>query len=165
MDRAFRGRNTRYPPSPPCFFLSLSLTSPSPLPFLTSLLLLLLTLPSIPPGTIGITTYAASALGDVVFIELPEIGQEVSAGDTIGAVESVKSASDILTPLSGTVIAANEALEGKPSIINKAPEGEGWIAMIEVKSGGEDGSGSGGKEGDKEKLMDEEEYRRFTEEV
>lgn len=69
----------------------------------------------------------------------------------------MKSASDILTPLSGTVIAANEALEGKPSIINKAPEGDGWIAKIEVKSAGE--------EGEKETLMDEEEYRRFTEEV
>ena len=110
-------------------------------------------------GTIGITTYAASALGDVVFIELPEVGQEVSAGDTIGAVESVKSASDILTPLSGKVIAANEALEGKPSIINKAPEGEGWIARIELKIGEEEG------EGEKENLMDAEEYRKFTEEV
>lgn len=69
----------------------------------------------------------------------------------------MKSASDILTPLSGTVVAANEALEEKPSIINKAPEGEGWIAMIEVKSGGE--------EGEEEKLMDGEEYRRFTDEV
>lgn len=95
----------------------------------------------------------------MVFIELPEVGQEVSAGDTIGAVESVKSASDILTPLSGKVIAANEALEGKPSIINKAPEGEGWIARIELKIGEEEG------EGEKENLMDAEEYRKFTEEV
>lgn len=82
----------------------------------------------------------------------------MSAGDTIGAVESVKSASDILTPLSGKIVAANEALEAKPGIINKTPEGEGWIAKIEIekKEGGED---------EEEGLMDAEGYRAFTEEI
>ncbi|MCJ1429672.1 glycine cleavage system H-protein subunit [Sticta canariensis] len=103
-------------------------------------------------GTIGISTYAAKALGDVVFVELPALDTEVSAGDTLGAVESVKSASDILSPLGGKVIAKNDLLEEKPGTINKAPEGEGWIARIEV--------------GDSEVLgmMDGEEYRKFTEE-
>ncbi|KAL8736040.1 MAG: hypothetical protein Q9166_000602 [cf. Caloplaca sp. 2 TL-2023] len=83
-------------------------------------------------GTIGITQYAASALGDVVYVELPAMDLEVSAGDSIGAVESVKSASDIMTPVAGKVIATNNMLEEKPGTINKAPEGEGWIARIEV---------------------------------
>lgn len=113
-------------------------------------------------GTIGITTYAASALGDVVFIELPEVGQEVSAGDTIGAVESVKSASDILTPLSGKIVAANETLESKPGIINQAPEAEGWIARIEIGKGGKGGDAA---EEEEFRLMDGEGYRRFTEEM
>jgi len=84
-------------------------------------------------GTIGITQYAAQALGDVVYVELPELELEVSKGDTIGAVESVKSASDIMTPVSGKVVKANSVLEEKPGTINKAPEGEGWLAVIEVQ--------------------------------
>ncbi|KAL9594743.1 MAG: hypothetical protein Q9219_006855 [cf. Caloplaca sp. 3 TL-2023] len=83
-------------------------------------------------GTIGITKYAASALGDVVYVELPAIDLEVSAGDSIGAVESVKSASDIMTPVGGKIIATNEKLEEKPGTINKGPEDEGWIARIQV---------------------------------
>ena len=86
-------------------------------------------------GTIGISTYAAKALGDVVYVELPTKDLTVSKGDTIGAVESVKSASDIMTPVSGKVIEANGALEEKPGGINKAPEGDGWIARIEVGEG------------------------------
>ncbi len=83
-------------------------------------------------GTIGITNYAADALGDVVYVELPEVGREVKKGDTVGAVESVKSASDIMTPVSGKVIEANSLLEEKPATINKGPETEGWLAKIEV---------------------------------
>ncbi|KAG7004493.1 glycine cleavage system H [Physcia stellaris] len=86
-------------------------------------------------GTIGITTYASRALGDVVYVELPTLDLSVSAGDTIGAVESVKSASDILTPVSGTIVAANDVLEEKPGVINKGPEGEGWVARIELAEG------------------------------
>ncbi|KAL9611102.1 MAG: hypothetical protein Q9167_004235 [Letrouitia subvulpina] len=106
-------------------------------------------------GTIGITTYAAKALGDVVFVELPALDLEVSAGDAIGAVESVKSASDILSPISGRVVERNELLEEKPGTINRGPEAEGWIARIEVGEG---------VVGEVEGLMGEEEYRKFTEE-
>ncbi|KAL8661323.1 MAG: hypothetical protein Q9202_005688 [Teloschistes flavicans] len=106
-------------------------------------------------GTIGVTYFAASALGDVVYVELPTLDLSVSAGDSIGAVESVKSASDIMTPITGKVVATNEKLEVKPGLINEGPEGEGWIARIEV---GEDGRGEMGG------LMGKEEYTAFTEE-
>jgi glycine cleavage system H protein len=105
------------------------------------------------PGTLGISEYAAKALGDVVYIELPQTDMEVSEGDAIGAVESVKSASDILTPISGTVAEINSALEGKPADINKDPEGEAWIAKITVS-----GQPSG-------KTMTKEEYTAFTEDA
>ncbi|KAI4243360.1 MAG: hypothetical protein L6R40_003532 [Gallowayella cf. fulva] len=104
-------------------------------------------------GTIGITQYAASALGDVVYVELPALDLEVSAGDAIGAVESVKSASDIMTPVSGKIVATNEILEEKPGTINEGPEDEGWIAKIQV-----------GDAKDVDGLMGLEEYRKHTEE-
>jgi glycine cleavage system H protein len=104
-------------------------------------------------GTLGISEYAAKALGDVVYIELPQMDIEVSAGDAIGAVESVKSASDILTPISGTVAEVNSELEDKPANINKDPEGGAWIARITI---------SGEPEG---KMMSKEEYTAFTEEA
>ncbi|OQN97433.1 hypothetical protein B0A48_16592 [Cryoendolithus antarcticus] len=88
-------------------------------------------------GTIGISTYAAKALGDVVYVELPTTDLEVSAGDAIGAVESVKSASDIMTPISGKIIEANAVLEDKPGTINRSPEDEGWMARIEVTDAAE----------------------------
>ncbi|KAL9127888.1 MAG: hypothetical protein Q9217_003324 [Psora testacea] len=102
-------------------------------------------------GTIGISTYAAKNLGDVVFVELPSADMEVSAGDSIGAVESVKSASDIMTPVSGRIVEANEVLQEKPGVINKGPEGEGWIAKIEVKD-----------QAEVEALMDGEAYGQFV---
>ncbi|KAH6875486.1 hypothetical protein J4E91_004512 [Alternaria rosae] len=102
--------------------------------------------------TLGISEYAAKALGDVVYIELPQIEMDVSEGDAIGAVESVKSASDILTPISGTVAEVNSALEQTPGNVNKDPEGEAWIAKITVS-----GEPSG-------KTMTKEEYAEFTEE-
>lgn len=106
-----------------------------------------------PLGTIGISTYAAKALGEVVYVELPAIDTDVSKGDAIGAVESVKSASDILTPVSGKILETNSTLEGSPGNINKNPEGESWIAKIKVKDTTElDG------------LMDKEAYAKFTEE-
>lgn len=104
-------------------------------------------------ATIGITEYAAKALGDVVFVELPTVDSEVSAGDTIGAVESVKSASDIMTPVTGTVVEANMALEEKPKTINDSPEGEGWIARVKVTDASE-----------LEGLMDAKEYQASLEE-
>ncbi|KAI9687879.1 MAG: glycine cleavage system H-protein subunit [Bathelium mastoideum] len=105
-------------------------------------------------GTIGVSRYAADALGDVVYVELPTVGLEVGAGDTIGAVESVKSASDIMTPISGIVTEANSLLEQKPATINKAPEADGWIAKIQIEN----------KE-EMESLMSAEEYKKFTDEV
>lgn len=103
-------------------------------------------------GTLGISTYAAKALGDVVYVELPQADSEVSKGDTIGAVESVKSASDILTPVSGIIKESNASLEDKPGTINKSPEGDGWIAKIQLADG------KAAVEG----LMEGEAYERFT---
>lgn len=110
-------------------------------------------LPLTPTGTIGISNYASAALGDVVYVELPALGLEISKGDSIGAVESVKSASDIMTPVSGKIIEANSVLEEKPGVINKGPEGEGWIARIEV--------GEMGRE-EVEGLMGGEEYAKMV---
>ncbi|KAL1409039.1 glycine cleavage system H-protein subunit [Vanrija albida] len=88
-------------------------------------------------GTVGITDYAQKALGDVVFVELPAEGTEVEEGESIGAVESVKAASDIYAPVSGVVTAINEALGDQPSLLNKSPEKDGWLAKIEIKDEGE----------------------------
>ena len=85
-----------------------------------------------PTAKIGITKYAADSLGDVVYVELPEAGIEVGAGEPVGAVESVKSASDVLSPVAGTVIKGNTVLEDNAKTINASPEGDGWIAEIEV---------------------------------
>ncbi|KAL2865395.1 glycine decarboxylase subunit H [Aspergillus lucknowensis] len=81
---------------------------------------------------IGITEYAAKSLGDVVYVELPAADLEVSAGEPVGAVESVKSASDVLSPVSGTVLQGNAALEDKAKFINESPEGDAWIVEISV---------------------------------
>ena len=97
------------------------------------------------------SVYAAKNLGDVVYVELPALDLEVSAGDSIGAVESVKSASDIMTPVSGKIIEANDVLQEKPGTINKGPEGEGWIAKLEVKDTAE-----------LKELMSDIEYGQFT---
>lgn len=83
-------------------------------------------------GTIGITEYASKALGSVVYVELPEVDLEMSKGDTIGAVESVKSASDIMSPVSGKVVEVNDVLADKPGKINEGPESDGWFAKIEL---------------------------------
>ena len=105
-------------------------------------------------GTIGITTYAAQQLGDVVYVELPEIGLEISQGDSMGAVESVKSASDIMTPVSGKIVDHNKVLEETPGKINKDPEGDAWLAKIEIEDVAE-----------LDNLMDKEGYTAFTEEA
>ena len=88
-----------------------------------------------------------------MYVELPVVDLEVSAGDSIGAVESVKSASDILTPVSGTVTETNAALEDKPATINRSPEDGGWLAKLTVRDAAE-----------VEALMDAEAYKAFTEE-
>ncbi|KAL9056005.1 MAG: hypothetical protein Q9162_003184 [Coniocarpon cinnabarinum] len=102
-------------------------------------------------GKLGISEYAAKALGDVVYVELPSVGTEVAKGDAIGAVESVKSASDIMTPVAGTIIEANNLLEEKPATINKSPERDGWIAKIEI-----------GSKVEIDSLMDKPAYDKFT---
>lgn len=81
---------------------------------------------------IGITKYAAEALGDATFIELPEVGTVVEAGESIGSVESVKSASEIYSPVAGEIVAINETLESSPGLINEDPMGEAWIAQIKL---------------------------------
>ena len=79
---------------------------------------------------VGITDYAQDALGDVVFVDLPKVGLVVSAGGTVGEVESTKSVSEIYAPVSGTVSAVNDALSGAPELVNSDPYGSGWICEI-----------------------------------
>ncbi len=87
---------------------------------------------------VGITDYAQSSLNDVVYVELPEMGKSVKQFQTIGAVESVKAASDIFTPVSGKVVEVNKRLEEEPELVNKEPYGSGWIVAIEASSLPED---------------------------
>ena len=83
---------------------------------------------------IGITDFAQSALGDVVFVQLPDVGTEVAAGETFGEVESTKSVSDLYAPLSGKVAAVNSELDGTPQLVNSDPYGAGWLLDIQVES-------------------------------
>lgn len=83
---------------------------------------------------IGITDYAQDALGDVVYIELPEVGTKVTAGDAFSEIESTKSVSDIYAPVSGTVVEVNADLADAPERVNEDPYGEGWICVIEIGS-------------------------------
>ncbi|MDH5541332.1 MAG: glycine cleavage system protein GcvH [Nitrospinota bacterium] len=81
---------------------------------------------------VGITDYAQDALGDVVFVELPEVGSEVKAGEPFGVVESVKSVSDLYAPITGKVVEINNGLEDEPELVNNSPFDEGWMIKIEV---------------------------------
>ncbi|MBF0619914.1 MAG: glycine cleavage system protein GcvH, partial [Candidatus Omnitrophica bacterium] len=83
-------------------------------------------------GTVGITEYAQSAMGDITFIELPTIGQEVEQDEQFTSIESVKSASDIFSPMSGKVLEVNDELSEDPGLINRSCYNKGWIAKIEV---------------------------------
>ncbi|ENP8456355.1 glycine cleavage system protein GcvH [Photobacterium damselae] len=83
--------------------------------------------------TIGITDHAQSLLGDMVFIDLPELEDELEAGDDCAVVESVKSASDIYAPLTGVVVAINEDLDGAPGLVNSDPYGDGWLFQLQVE--------------------------------
>jgi glycine cleavage system H protein len=103
-------------------------------------------------ATIGITNFAQSQLGDVVFLELPAMGRKLDKGETFGVVESVKAASDLYSPVAGRIVAVNEKLSSKPELINSDPYGEGWIMKVEV---------SGEMADD---LMDEGQYKNATEE-
>ena len=83
-------------------------------------------------ATVGISDYAQDLLGDVVYVELPDVGMTVKKGGDFSAIESVKAASDIYAPMSGTVTEVNEALQGNAALVNKSPYEEGWIAKLEV---------------------------------
>jgi glycine cleavage system H protein len=85
----------------------------------------------------GITDYAQSALGDIVYIQLPELGKEIQSGKVCGEVESTKSVSEIYAPVSGKVVLINNALSGEPETINRDPYRDGWIAEVEVSGPGE----------------------------
>lgn len=86
---------------------------------------------------VGITDHAQDALGDVVYVELPEVGDTLVAGDEAGVVESVKAASDIYTPVSGEIVAINEALEDAPETLNESPYDEGWMFKVRISDASE----------------------------
>ncbi len=86
-------------------------------------------------GTVGITDHAQAELTDVVYVELPKVGAQANAGEQICVVESVKAASDIYAPISGTVTAVNDALAANPALLNTDPFGEGWIFKIKIEAG------------------------------
>jgi glycine cleavage system H protein len=102
-------------------------------------------------ATVGITDYAQAQLGDVVFVEVPPAGTEVAKGKEAAVVESVKAASDVYAPVSGTVTEANAALEADPSLVNTSPEGEGWFFKLTLSNSAE-----------LEGLMDDTAYKAFV---
>ena len=101
-------------------------------------------------ATVGITAYAAEQLGDVVFVEVPEVGKALKKGEQIAVVESVKAASDVYAPVSGEVVEANAELGAAPETVNAAPEAAGWFAKVKVSDPAE-----------VEALMDREAYQAF----
>jgi glycine cleavage system H protein len=88
-------------------------------------------------GTVGITDYAQKQLGDVVFLELPEVGRAVKAGENFGTVESVKAVSELFSPVSGEVLEANAALVKAPEAINSDPYGQGWMVVVKLADAGQ----------------------------
>ena len=84
-------------------------------------------------GTVGVTKYAADSLGDVVFVQLPEVGAVVAAGDTVGEIESTKSVSDLFSPVAGEVVAVNDAVVDSPEHVNLDPYGDGWLFKVRVE--------------------------------
>lgn len=105
-------------------------------------------------GTVGISDYAQSQLGDIVFVEVPEEGKSLSKGDDAAVVESVKAASDVYAPVSGTVIEGNAALADDSSLVNSDPEGEGWFFKLTLSDASE-----------LDQLMDEQAYAAFVEKL
>ncbi|TDD09518.1 glycine cleavage system protein GcvH [Nonomuraea deserti] len=99
--------------------------------------------------TVGITAYAADALGDVVFVQLPEVGSIAEPGDSVGEVESTKSVSEIYTPVGGEIVDINQAIVDDPSLANSDPYGDGWMFRVRM-------------EGDPEDLLSAEEYAALT---
>ncbi len=88
-------------------------------------------------ATIGITNHAQGQLGDVVFVDLPKVGRVVKAHESVATVESVKAASDVYVPVSGAVVEVNGELAGDPSLVNRAPEAEGWFMKVKLSNGAE----------------------------
>ncbi|SDZ84941.1 glycine cleavage system H protein [Bowdeniella nasicola] len=88
-------------------------------------------------GTVGITDFAADALGDVVYVDLPEVGSEVTAGETCGEIESTKSVSDLISPVTGTVEEVNDDVVDAPETVNSDPFGAGWLFKVNVEEEGE----------------------------
>ena len=99
---------------------------------------------------VGITDYAQSQLGDVIFVEFPEIGANLDIGSSFGEIEAVKTVSDLFAPISGNVLSINDKIEDTPDLVNTDPYGEGWLIKI-----------SPTKNEQKEKLMDADEYKNF----
>jgi glycine cleavage system H protein len=86
---------------------------------------------------VGITDYAQARLGDIVYVELPEVGESYAQGETFGVVESVKATSDLYAPMAGTVLAVNETLVDDPSAVNRDPYGEGWLVRFSISNAAE----------------------------
>ena len=102
-------------------------------------------------ATVGVTDFAQDALGDVVFVDLPEAGEEVAAGDTVAEIESVKAVSDVFSPLTGEIAAVNEDLDGAEESVNEDPYGAGWLFQVKIADASElDG------------MMDVEAYKAFV---
>jgi glycine cleavage system H protein len=102
-------------------------------------------------ATIGISNYAQQQLGDIVFVELPEVGRQVSQGGSMAVVESVKAASDVYAPISGEVVEANGALESDPALVNQSPEDQGWFCRLRIS-----------EQSQLTKLMDAEAYKAYV---
>jgi len=103
-------------------------------------------------GTVGITDYAQGSLGDIVFVEVPDVGATFSKGDDVAVVESVKAASELYAPVSGEITETNEALAADPSLVNTSPSDEGWFFKIKLSDPSEF-----------DDLMDEAAYKKFVE--
>ena len=103
-------------------------------------------------GTIGITEYAQKELGDVVFVELPQVGTEIEQGDEMGSIESVKAVSELFAPVSGVVVEINEALAEKPELVNTDPYGDGWMIKVKITAPDE-----------VDELMNAEDYEEYIE--
>ncbi|MBQ0081477.1 MAG: glycine cleavage system protein GcvH [Alistipes sp.] len=103
-------------------------------------------------AVVGITDFAQSELGDIVFVDIPTLGETLNVGDVFGSIEAVKTVSDAFTPLSGEVVAVNEAIEADASLVNKDPYGEGWMVRIKIADATE-----------VEALLDAEQYKALIE--
>jgi glycine cleavage system H protein len=105
-------------------------------------------------GVVGITTYAQSQLGDVVYVELPAVGKQLEQGAEAAVVESVKAASEVYSPVAGEVVAVNDALEAAPAMVNEDAEGKGWFLKLKLADPKQLGA-----------LMSAEEYQRYVETI